>query len=91
MSNKTIKINLNDRIKVKLTDLGKQIYRESFLSINERYGREIFSKERAEPTVDEDGYTGFQLWDFMEMFGNYIGIGQANVIDPIEIIVAKGE
>ena len=76
-----IKINLNEFIKVKLTGLGKDIY-------SHRYNGELF------PKIDENGYTRFQLWDFIQLYGEHIGMAFPNVIEPIEIIYeaeAKGE
>lgn len=76
-----IKINLNEFIKVKLTDLGKDIYYHWY-NIN-RF-----------PEIDENGYTRFQLWDFIQLYGKHIGMAFPNVIEPIEIIYeaeAKGE
>ena len=39
------------------------------------------------PRIDKDGYTDFALYAFMELYGNHIGVGKRNVIDPINIIV----
>ena len=39
------------------------------------------------PDVDNEGYTEFQLWDFMSLYGEYMYCGAENVIDPIEIVV----
>lgn len=58
--------NLNDYIKVKLTEFGRKIYRSSFVSLG-----------LPEPriNVDEDGYTRFQIHDFISVFGEHIHIG----------------
>lgn len=77
-------INLNEHIKVKLTDYGKEVYYHQFDYINDRYGREV-CKPFA-PRVDEDGYTSFQLWEFIHIYGPYIGVGFKKVIDPLDII-----
>lgn len=70
---KPICINLNERVKVKLTELGEVIY---------------YRKYHHFPKKDESGYTEFPLWSFMNLYGNHIGIGPTsyNVIDPIEIV-----
>ena len=83
MSN-SITINLNDKIKVKLTDLGKDIYYHRFDDLNKRYRRVI--AKPSYPEVDEDGYTTFQLWCFMELYGEHIGMAKPNVIEPLNII-----
>lgn len=79
-------INLNEWIKVKLTDHGKDIHRF--------YGKQIAEKIKSvnvdiEPLVDENGYTEYQLWHFIELFGNHIGMGEETVIYPLEIVASK--
>lgn len=87
-----IRVNLNEQIKVKLTDWGKEIYYHQFDKINQIAGREICKPMF--PKEDENGYTRFQLWDFIQLYGKHIGMAFPNVIEPIEIIYeaeAKGE
>lgn len=77
-------INLNDRIKVKLTDYGKEVYRHRFDVEFARTKLKVFKPEN--PKIDDEGYTSFQLWDFISIFGNYIGMGLPVVICPLDII-----
>ena len=49
-------INLNDDVKVKLTD----------------YGRDLLAKKRLTRQPDEAGYIKFQLWELMNIFGSYV-------------------
>lgn len=79
------KINLNDTIKVKLTPLGAEIYYKQFDKLNKQHEKEICKPHM--PQIDKDGYTEFQLWHFIELYGEHIGMCKPNVIDPIEIIV----
>ena len=79
-----IKINLNETVKVKLTDLGKDIFYHRFDDLNKYYGRQI-AKPRF-PECDDEGYTKFQLWEFMELYGEHMGMCEPNVIEPLEII-----
>ena len=79
-----IRINLNEPIKVKLTDWGKEIYYHQYDRTNQIARREI-CKPRF-PKEDENGYTEFQLWCFMELYGEYIGMTLPNVIEPLEIV-----
>ena len=78
------RINLNERIKVRLTDLGKDIYYHQFDNLNERAGRCVLKP--VYPKTDEDGYTEFQLWVFIELYGRHIGMAKPNVIYPNEIV-----
>lgn len=79
-----VAINLNEVVKVKLTDYGKEIYYHRFDKVNELAGREVCKPSF--PKADADGYSRFQLWDFIHLYGSYIGMAQKNVIEPLEIV-----
>ena len=79
------KINLNDIIKVKLTPLGADIFYHQYDKLNKDYGRCVIEPHL--PTVDEKGYTKLQLHQFMELYGEHIGIAKPNVIEPLDIIL----
>ena len=76
-------LNLNDEIKVKLTDRGKDIFYHRLDDLIEM-GVKLTPKM---PKVDADGYTTFQLWDFIQLYGQYIGMALPNVIEPIDIVI----
>ena len=78
------RINLNERIKVKLTDRGKEIYYHRFDDVFGQTGLSVFKPEF--PKTDEEGCTTFQLWDFIHIYGNYIDMGLPEVIKPLEIV-----
>lgn len=80
-------INLNEPIKVKLTDWGKEIYYHQYDKTNQIAGREI-CKPRF-PKEDENGYTEFQLWYFMELYGKHMGMTLPNIIEPLEIVYKR--
>ena len=86
---KEIRINLNEEVKVKLTDYGKEIYYHQFDFVNKRAGREVLEPQF--PKEDESGYTKFQLWDFISLYGEHIGVGKKPVIKPLEIVFRKEE
>lgn len=81
------KINLNETIKVKLTPYGAEIYYRQFDELNKQRGREICKPHM--PRIDKDGYTEFQLWHFIELYGEHIGICKPNVVEPLEIVYCK--
>ena len=83
----SIRINLNELIKVKLTDWGKEIYYHQYDRTNQIAGREI-CKPRF-PREDENGYTEFQLWCFIELYGTHMGMALPNVIEPLEIVYER--
>lgn len=80
---KEVKINLNDMVKFKLTDRGKDIWRHRYDDI---FRNRSINWEPTMPKVDEDGYTTCQLHDFMWTFGKYMTVGMKNVIEPIDLI-----
>ena len=82
-----IRINLNEPIKVKLTDWGKEIYYHQYDRANQIAGREICKPKF--PKEDENGYTEFQLWCFMELYGEHMGMTLPNVIEPLEIVYER--
>ena len=85
--NETTKINLNEIVKVKLTPLGAEIYYKQFDELNKKCEREICKPHM--PRIDKDGYTEFQLWNFIELYGEHIGMCKPNVIEPLDIVYCK--
>ena len=81
------KINLNETIKVKLTPYGAEIYYKQFDEVNKQCGREICKPQM--PRIDKDGYTELQLWHFIELYGQHIGMCKPNVIEPLDIVYCK--
>lgn len=79
-----IKINLNDFIKVKLTETGKDIFNHRFDELNEKLKKQAYKNMPLKE--DENGYTEFQLWDFMQIYGSHMYFAGPTVIDPFEII-----
>lgn len=84
-------INLNDKIKVKLTDLGKDIFYHRYDWILERNPKSRAYIKPHYPKVNEEGYTTFLLWEFMQLYGKHIGMAAPNVILPLEIIKCEDE
>lgn len=79
-----MKINLNETIKVKLTSYGQDIYYHHMDDYDDFPNLHRDFKE-----TDEDGYSSFQLWDFMNIYGKYFFMGcrkSNNVVDPLEIV-----
>ena len=82
----SVKISLNDKIKVKLTEKGKKIYFEHIKNCNERISERY--KIPSVLKIDKKGYTMFQLWDFMKMYGEYMLLGEELPCD-CEVIIDK--
>ena len=82
-----VKVNLNDHVKFKLTDRGKDIYFHQYDDLNkhlkQKTGKKPFNQQM--PEVDNDGYTEMQLWVSIELYGKHIGITKPNVIEPLNL------
>ena len=69
----TIDFNINNTVYVKLTDLGVCIMKakhKEMQSQHVNYNTPFIEKE-----VDEDGFSTWQMWDLMSMFGSNIVMG----------------
>ena len=77
-----VKFNINEIVKVKLTDFGVKVLKQSYT----RYGLESLKIIK-----DEEGYTKFQMWELMSTYGKYMGLARENVFDLNIKIVLKEE
>ena len=66
-------VNVNANVKVKLTEMGKQIWYNQFVKLNEHYGKKIVEPEY--PKVDAEGYTTMQLHALMTLYAPYLNNG----------------
>ena len=67
-----MKFNINNYVRVKLTEKGKQKLKkdyESFRKVNP------YLREYAPPVEDAEGYSKWQLWCLMEKLGKHISLG----------------
>ena len=83
------KISLNDYIKVKLTDRGKDIYFHRNDDLVAEYPFLRGKLKARFPKVDENGFTEFQLWDFIQLYGSHIYMGAENVIEDLRIYIEE--
>ena len=80
-----VRINLNESVKFKLSERGKEVYRHRY----DGYGFEYDSIR--EPKLDDEGYVSMQLWMFMQTFGEHMILGMPEVVQPLEIIYEESE
>lgn len=86
------KINLNDRIKVKLTPLGVEIYYHQYDELNKKIKENGGTQlEPRMPEINKDGYTEFQLHHFISLYGEHIGMCKQNVIEPLYVELCTDE
>jgi len=80
--------NINNIVKVKLTEYGKKMLERDH---NEFWGsRGILRDHPYTPhQEDENGYVKFQLWNLMEKLGKYCGLGCEMPFDTVILIDEK--
>jgi hypothetical protein len=78
-----IKFNMNDYVKIKLNDYGKECYIKHYEKIAPMLGYQPEAK------VDEDGYYKDQLHSIINIFGEYIGLGCLCPFDTEIILVVE--
>ena len=69
-----IEINLNDEIKVQLTEHGEEI---------------LLKHYNWSEVIDKEGYRKFQLWDFINIYGKHIYHGSKQVIKNNIILITN--
>ena len=79
--------NLNNFVKVKLTDYGKDLFYHRQDEFNSFVGKQILTPQY--PHVDEEGFTEFQLHEFMNVFGRYMTVGFNNIIENNNIYICE--
>jgi hypothetical protein len=81
------KFNINNFVKVKLTQKGIDILKRNHDDLNKRCNGVL---DEFELKLDEDGYYKDQLWSIMQSFGEHMYLG---VCEPFEteIICCNGE
>lgn len=72
------KYNINNYVKVKLTDLGKKILKNYYKQLKDLYPNLNCTFKYEE---DNEGYIEIQLWQFMKIFGPYFNNGAPLVIE----------
>jgi hypothetical protein len=65
--------NVNNYIKVRLTERGRAILRDNYARMYQGYLSEKYPYQP--PEEDGDGWSRWQAWHFMASFGPYMGCG----------------
>jgi hypothetical protein len=81
-----VKINLNDKVKVKLTDYGIMLLKKRHDELNKKIKDSGGKGNTFELILDENGYYETQLWSLMEKFGAHCGLAKENPFE-IDIII----
>lgn len=88
--------NINEFIKVKLSQKGKLVYSEHQIEIQKRFNRDKIKIDvPLNVEVNSEGFTEFQLWRFMEIFGSHMYCGAEPIIEgpilylPVDLLREK--
>lgn len=85
-----IKFNINDKVKVKITDMGYNIWLDwenQFIKFSSTIP--VTTIEELKAKADKDGYTKFQMWDMMSIFGSHMNMGFENPIESNIILLSE--
>jgi len=77
-------LNINDTVKVKLNDYGREYLRKQHEELFELCLGRVPYNPRKE---DEEGYSSWQLWDLMNTFGPATYLGATELPFETEIVI----
>jgi hypothetical protein len=82
----SMNINLNDRIRVKLTDTGLYVLKNNYKSSKRLSDILDIDDYINVYELDEQGYIVIQLWEFAHIFGKYLYMGNTDqVIEDMNV------
>lgn len=79
--------NINDYIKVKLTSYGCKTHIEYYSKYLPK--SLMLNPKNYMPVIDEEGFTKYQLWEFMNIFGEHMTMTAEQVIQNNLIYFAE--
>lgn len=88
--------NVNDSVRVKLTDVGRQAHKKNHHKLYEFAKFE--SPKYLPPEEDANGWSTWQMWCLMQEFGPHIRVGcnapfetMIEIIEPLPLATGKRE
>ena len=83
--------NINECIKVKLSQKGKLIYLEHQIEIQKKFNRDRIKIDvPLNVEVDSEGFSTFLLWKFMEISGSHMYCGAEPIIEECILYLPEG-
>jgi hypothetical protein len=83
-----MKFNINHDVRVKLTDRGMSLHKESHDKFWAQFERE--APKYTPPKEDADGWSTWQLWTLMHDFGPYISMSLDTPFETeIELVISE--
>lgn len=80
--------NINQYVKVRLTDHGRKILRDNYEGLKAYCGGSLRFEYRP-PDEDKSGWSKWQAWRLMEEFGPHIGVSSKHPFDLNILIEAS--
>lgn len=81
-----LKININEKVRVRLTEYGKQCLAENYAKLSMASGAPL---SMPNPKLDADGWTEWQLWRLMQEFGQHIAMGLPVPFEANEMLIPQ--
>lgn len=63
-----MEFNVNNKVKVKVTEFGEQVLRKRHEEVNKHF----LESSEFQLEKDGEGFTEFQLWELMSIFGEHL-------------------
>jgi len=82
-----MKINVNQRVRVRLTPLGLSRFRDHAVKVNKQLRRSLLPLD---PVLDAEGYYSAILWEIMRDFGDLCYLGGPLPFETLIDIIAEG-
>ncbi|QDV86931.1 hypothetical protein [Planctomycetes bacterium TBK1r] len=88
-SERGVPFNLNDYVYVRLTEHGRQVHREWFESV---MSGNLWDAGYTKPVEDDDGWSKWQMWSLINVFGNHVYMGAKPCFDMnVKLCVKRTE
>ena len=84
-----IKFNLNQNVRVQLTEEGREIHRKGYEDLVKQFPN--ISYEYEVPKEDKDGWSKWQMWNLIQIFGSHIAMGIASPFNTTIILETEAE
>lgn len=81
--------NINETVKIRLTDYGRQLHRADWEEWNKQLPKAFH--EYHPPKEDKNGWSQWQMWDLMKQFGNHCGLGCRPPFETTILIPVKSD
>jgi len=82
-----LSLNINDHVRVKLTDAGRAVHKANHERL---FATANFKIDYVAPKEDENGWSTWQMWKLMGEFGAYMTQGNMHLPFETDILIETG-